>query len=375
MDPSAAPGLRPIDDGRQSGQAQAAPQEGIAPSGNHFLLLFPELREAPGPAWLREGDRVTYYTQNATVNLDPDEDGASGAGYLQYDLVALDDRIALSSLKYYLDVGNGNLTPSFVLAANGIPGAGDYWLSPKVLKKAERVADDQLLVARMPLEVAGRTFQAVRFEYHADQAMYVWMFDEASGLLLFYRHAIGADGAPHQQLADMRLAGFRQLQIPWQAGAAPDWSRAGSRMRYEGTWSAGITGSTEYPLGFAALSEVTAAGRRWSQARVSSELAGQLQGSSERVTGSAQIFDGYWLPSQALAAAEDGKILDQDPVTGATIRVSRDNAGRLTLEESGQAYRTSLTYDTADGALIAVEQSWQTGIATNRVHLDLVSRD
>ena len=38
---------------------------------NPFPQLFPELKTLPAPTWLKEGLRVTYYVQSATITQDP----------------------------------------------------------------------------------------------------------------------------------------------------------------------------------------------------------------------------------------------------------------------------------------------------------------
>jgi hypothetical protein len=121
---------------------------------------------------------------------------------------------AVSSVKFYLSQGDGSATPAFVLPSLGLPGVGDYWLSPGVLLDAEDVANGELIVLHMPTEVAGQTHNAVRFEYRPAGAVYVWMFDADSGVLLFYRHAIGEEGAAQMQVADLTLVARRRCRSP-----------------------------------------------------------------------------------------------------------------------------------------------------------------
>jgi hypothetical protein len=349
------------------------PEAMAGESPNPFVQLFPEANRAPAPDWLREGVRVTYYVQSATVAQDPDK-GSSGAGYVQYDLVALDDRNAVSSMKFYLDTGNGVVFPSFTMFSLGIPGAGDYWLDPAVLKKAEGAARDQLVIKRMTTTIAGKSYQAVRFEYRPQGAEYVWMFDEVTGILLFYRHAIGAEGAARRQLADVTFVRQRQLRLPWQAGAAPDWVGAGGSLRYEGSYDVATMGSPAGSLPYAVQVKMERGRGKWSRYKVTDYIAGKTNATAERISGVAQLFDALWLPSEALAALRTARTLDRDPVTGAQVAVARGPSGTIVLTETGEAYYTKLTYDGQDGILLALEQETRSGVATIHIALELVER-
>ena len=135
-------GRRAVPKPPPSAQQAAAP---LADPSHPFLILFPELRTAAAPEWLREGTRVTYAVQSASFAANPDDPTPSGAGYLQYDLAALEGDAAYASLTFYLGDGSaGPVSPSFVTVAQGIPGAGDYWISPSVLARAEQVAGPEL---------------------------------------------------------------------------------------------------------------------------------------------------------------------------------------------------------------------------------------
>jgi len=347
----------------------------LLPGGapNPFLQLFPDLRRASAPDWLREGVRVTYRVKSASIAQVAGEEGSAGAGYAQYDLVALDNQTAVSSLKLYLDTGAA-VVPSLVAPSLGIPGIGDYWIHPSALQTAERMANEELTVVHMPMTISGKTYQAVRFQYNTQGAEYVWMFDEASGLLLFYRHAIGTENDTHRQLTDATLVGRRQVRLPWRAESAPDWATAGSHLQYDGTYSVFTMGSLAASLPYAVSVEIKRVGAGWSEYEVSDYLYGRVNSTTRRVTGVAQIFDALWLPPEAVDTLRDGQVLDRDPITGAEVTVSRGGDGSITLTESGQAYRSALTYDERDGALVAVEQETTTGVATILIELQLSDR-
>ncbi|MGQ9554164.1 MAG: hypothetical protein ACUVWR_08640 [Anaerolineae bacterium] len=350
--------------------------------GNPTLRFFPELRDSPGPDWLQEGVRVTYYVQSASIGKIFDEElgeirekTTAGAGYAQYDLVALDGGLAISSLKFYLDTGRA-IIPSLVLPSWGVPGAGDYWVDPKALERAEEAeaaAEGELTVTRMPTTIQGKEYQAVRFEYKTKGAEYVWVFDEDSGILLFYRHAIESEDED-KQWADATLVQRRQLKLPWQNGSLPNWVREGAFLGYEGTYTVEIMGSPSGSMAYAVEATVKRVGHGWSEFTVSDYLLGRLNGTGTRISGVAQITGPIWLPREALRALGERRALDRDPVTGAETSVSRGQPGTIVLTEAGAAYTTTLTYDDKDGTLLAMEERVSSEIATIIIQLQLTER-
>lgn len=340
------------------------------PIFNPFLTLFPALKQSPAPSWLKEGHRATYYVQGANIPQDGDEDGTGGAGYAQYDVVALDKNNVVSSLKLYSDQGNSIVTPLLNSAIFGVPGAGDYWLHASALENAEDVANDELTVVHMPTTIAGEEYQAVRFQYETGGATYVWVFDAESGLLLFYRHEIGGEGAAHKQLADMTLVGARQLKLPWKGRSIPDWAERGLTTRYDGVSTVVIPGTDDVQFATSVETEIARAQPRWTSYKAAAYTAGQFTGVSERVTGVAQLFDAFWLPATALSARVRRPLLDRDPITGAEVTYAR-TADVIALTETGDAYYTILHYDARTGQLIAMRQESQNGFVTNVVELEL----
>ena len=218
---------------------------------NALLTLFPELRTAPAPAWLSEGVRVTYYIQSAgQVPAGPDDNTTYGAGFMQFNVLAAQPRVVRAAWKYYIAGDAGAITPSSAGISRGVPGAGEFWVQPAALRNAERVATGEPAVLHMPTTISGQDYQAVRFEYRPAGATYVWVFDAASGVLLFYRHTIGPEDNP-RQTAQMIFQARRALNVPWRAGLAPAWSM-GSTLRYVGNVTVLTFGSptATFPLAF-----------------------------------------------------------------------------------------------------------------------------
>jgi len=340
---------------------------------NPWLSIFPELAQAPAPAWVREGVRITYRLESATIAQDPDQKSSAAAGYLQYDIVAIDGSAVVSSVKMYLDTDSGAVQPSIVMAARGRPGIGDYWLNPGVLAKAGQVASDELKVISGPATIGTKSYQVVRFEYHPKEqaAEYIWMVDPKTGLLLYYRYAIGAEDAASRQTGIMTFVQQRQLPVPWQAAAAPDWLTPDGYLAYEGEYAVEIPGSPATSLPYTVVARVTQTSERWTDFQLTDSLSGSTNSSVERVTGVAQLTDGLWLPPEAIASLQDGQVLDQDPVTGDQLTASVNPDHTVTLTEAGAGYQSALTYSAHDGKLVGFESQSIVGIATIRITMQL----
>ena len=342
---------------------------------NPFPLLFPELKRLPAPNWLKEATRMTYRFESATIAQKEDAKGSTGAGLMQYDLVALDEDLALTSVKFYADTVDGrSVVPSLVTSGRGIPSAGDTWINPSVLKDAERAASDKMKVARMPYKTGNATYQAVRFQYEDKGVLYVWMFEAKTGLLLFYRHALGSETDATRQLSSLTLVSRRQLKLPWRNGSRPAWARIGTRLNYEGEYNVLIPDTPATGLPYTSRALVRRTGGDWCLVQLTAAVAGRADVDVERATGAAQLFDGLWLAPEALKALSGKKgVIDRDPATGARISVSHARGGITELTETGAAYRSTLSYDRS-GALIAIDQEIQNGIMATRVELKLTSR-
>ena len=335
---------------------------------NAFPILFPELLTLPAPAWIREGQRVSYYIQSATMAQWPDDTGAGGAGFLQHDIVAVTrGSVVVASTMY--GASEQGVTPAGAFGAAFRPGVGDFWVNPAVLADAEAVAGDELAVVRMPYTVAETEYDAVRFEYHGDGAVSVSMFDTATGLLIYYRHTIGADPTDTRSSSEMYLLGRRQLRLPWRGTKAPVWLAEGDTLDFAGARSIYVAGSPSGQFAEQAAVDVAMAEARWSAFRVRSSTAGMANGAVDRVTGVAQLSGALWLPAEALRAVVRRPQLDRDPITGVVTTYARNADRSITLTERGELFRIDNTYDGRSGALVATRIEVQTGLAVQITEL------
>lgn len=341
---------------------------------NPFLQIFPELRQAPAPEWLHEGVRVSYAVQSAMFENDPDDKDPSGGGYMQYDVVALDRRSVVSSLKFIMDEGGGVLTPSIVTPSYGIPGAGDYWIARQALAHAEDASAANLAVVRMPTTLNGQSFAAVRFQSEDDKATYVWMYDEVTGVLLFHRYDVRNAAGDTAQAGQLVFAGMRDLNLPWRATRLPAWAKAGATLSYEGSYSTAIPGSPAMVLPYAIQVEVRQAKRRWFEYDLTDFVAGRYNSTSRRVNGVAQATDTLWLPPRGMARLEVGQVIDEDPITGFVTRVEEVRDDVIVLRASGPAHNTWATFDRESGLLLSTTTALQSGIATIQIEARLTAQ-
>lgn len=333
---------------------------------NPFPALFPELAELPAPAWLKEGLRVSYYGQSATIGVD----GSGGAGYLQHDVVAMEPALVVVSSALYLDTGGGQVLPSALFGAAFRPGYGDWWLNPAVLDDAEEVANEDLAVVRMPATIAGEAYQAIRFEYRSGDSVSVWMFEEKSGLLLYSRLTVGTVDDEQHSSTETYLVNVRALNLPWQAKRAPGWVQRGGELEYDGVRSLTIAGEPSGQFSEAVSVAIESARPRWSRYAVASYFNGQPQGSSTRVCGIAQLSNALWLPAEALKASVRRPLIDRDPVTGIETYYSR-SSGVVLIEEQGPLHYFASTFDGRTGRLLQSHLETQIGVSTSVTELTL----
>ncbi len=317
---------------------------------------------------MREGVRVSYYGQSASFAQQEDEDGSAGAGYMHHDIVAVTDDAVVVSSSLYLDTGAG-VTPSGVFGASFHPGYGDFWLNPVVLENAEAVANEELVVVRMPTTIAGQEYEAVRFEYRTDEAVTISMFDVDTGLLVYFRHTVGADAATTRQSSELYLLGLRRIKLPWQGKKTPAWVKQGSELDYAGTRSIAVAGVPSGQFPESARADIKLAQPRWSAFNVVSYLGNSLTGASDRVTGVWQLTGALWLPAEALRVTVRKPLLDRDPVTGVEVSYLRNPDRAITIREQGELFRIDNTYDRRTGQLIAVRIEVQTGLAVQVTEL------
>lgn len=347
------------------------PQTMTIPSGDaaRFVQLFPELKELPAPDWLVEGVRFTYAVQSANVNAAAGS--GFGGGYFQHNVIAVDAKSVAVMTQFYLENTNGALTPTPSLPSLALPAVGDIWLNPVVLVNAEHVANDELVVVRnQHQDGAGKFHQTVRFQSTTEKMEEVWEFDEATGVLIFFRMRYG-DAEEPAQLAQALLVNQRQLRLPWQGSRTPTWVKTGSKLQYAGNFTSVIYDGTTTTLPYNLTAAIIQRDQRWSLAHLAAFSNGVAAGEQVAISGVGQLFGGLWLPTDALRANPARARLDRDPVTGAEITWLRREDRAVVLTERGNAFETVMVYDGRSGVLIAYQQTIQLPVVTTMVALAL----
>jgi hypothetical protein len=197
-----------------------------------FITLYPELRNAPAPRWLRAGARVTYRIAFANFARQRDEPTPSGTGLIQYDVVAQNrQNVVLVSTMINTQI-QGQITPLAHKVER--PGIGEIWFSPRVLETADSAASEAFQVARLPLEVEGDTYDVIHMTSRTvtdeGQGETVWAFEVETGLLVFYREALFWPDGSQRSGTTLSLLGQRQIRLPWRNGRAMSSISAAARQ-------------------------------------------------------------------------------------------------------------------------------------------------
>lgn len=364
--------------------AQKAPSWGE----NKLLALMPELRKLPSPSWVKEGARVSYYSASASVSADRfyyyknehgnwsrgDEVGPAGAGITQYTVVARSETSVVGNLESYLQT-SGVMAPSYSGGTVDPAGAGACWANPAALVKATRFQSGSLLVMKAPYPLNGKTFSSLRCHSVSDRAVRDEVYDLASGILLFYGSAVLSGDGRHTQLAQMTLISRRQISLPATNPTRPDWVAQTNRLEYQGTVSLALQGSPQFPIPTSLSLQKTAGGARWAEYEVTRQTQGQLPGSGDLICGAGQLMGEPWTSPALLQNLRRGQILDQDPVTHATVEVADVTQGpagvMVVLSESGAGYKRLRGYDRATGKELMLTALQQVGPGVQQTQLQL----
>ncbi len=342
-----------------------------------FALLFPDLRTAPAPTWLRAGTRVSYEYGYATYAQEADDPTPSGAALIQYDVIAKNRR-SVVFVPTVISTQMQGQPPQSLPPAQALPGVGDFWFAPEVLPQAETVVAEGYQGARLTMEVKDVAYDVIRIEsttYFEGttqmQGQEVWAFEVESGLLVFYRQALyNADGSQKSGSYSM-LVNQRRLRIPWRAGTTPEWVAQGGTMRFEGTYTLDVGGPPYTVLPLDLTVRFTQVHPEWSEHTQAMLVSGADNGSSPGATGGMQLWGGMWLPPQALAVLEQADVLDSDPDSGITTTVEQRSARQLVLRATGPSYFTRMTYDPTSGRLLGIYQEARSWVST--LYIDLAA--
>ncbi|MCC6423363.1 MAG: hypothetical protein IT447_07770 [Phycisphaerales bacterium] len=373
---------------------------------NPSLLIFPGLRTAPAPDWVKPGLRLSFYCASATIPsshvggmvqdptgkwVDPttgktyrmeEGTGAAGHGYNQLEVVSMTDDAVVFEQRFYVftDI-SGPVKMVSAVGSTTVPGAAaDWWMNPEVLnREIVNLGEQGHKTYRTPYKAAGNQYDAVWINTTAGGGSMSYVMDLASGLTLHTGSRTSAassvtnlNGVPtnvggYTTLGQTTFVGMRQIQAPWIGMPIP---RSFGRMRqlvFEGQSVVTVEGvSAKMPM--QVTIDITGRGPGFVQTKkkVKIDYNGAMppqENISRGVSGSHQLLP-LCIPPQALARLRSGQKIDQDPITKVNTFVSfigQDPSGNdvVTITEfiANNAVRTDYVYDMTNGILCAVQMT------------------
>lgn len=345
------------------------------------------------PSWLKPGMRLTYYAAAASVpgsfaSLVPDPDGryrdpvtgqmlseqaipgASGHGYTEVTLAALDDQTAVLDIRSLgLNPANNNsrslLTYSAKVAA---PDDAEFWKHPGRLAELRNNPAAGIAIYRMRYPMNGRTFNAVRINTKAASVVY----DTDSGLLLFSSSvSVGASvwvlnggasaglGAGSTLLTQSRLLDVRQPAFPWTTAPPPTWFAQLHAIDLQGRVTIEVLSAGTVTLPIAGRIDLRGGGENWRSYRITTRITQtgglpQIPTALDRASGPGSL-GALGVDPQSLARLAPGRLLDDDRTTGMRTTVASADSQTVVIAEQGSGLSIAYEYDVRTGRLVRAQ--------------------
>lgn len=331
------------------------------PSGmeNPLPLRYPELLSAPAPSWLDEGLRATYYVIASTPESERTENveygtGSAGYGLSQVDVVALEDgNAATFTLPYAPDTqgamrqmqGFGSVVPE---------GCGDFWCSPEVLGKVPEQASDEFTVQRLPVNIGGKDYQAIRFDIKSGTFEMALIYDLKTGIMLYHTVDYTSYSSQENEIIGTRgthaiyeFRNLRKVKIPWNEGRVPQWLAKGENIGYQGQTSVQVQGASPMVTPMSVQVSVLDVMSRYAKVRLDTYNQDPVPPAYIiTVSGISQLM-GNWIPPEAIADLRPG-IIDTDPDTNMQTSVVSNDGGTIIFEKTNQVdFRELFAYDSS----------------------------
>ncbi len=379
--------------------AAAIPAAG---QGGTWGAVYTEAAVTGAPDWVRPGTRIVQYVASASVpqsryalvedpngNLEnprtgkryrrTDETGegvggGSGDGWSVIDIISVTPEQVVGAVSLhvmdhvagtisYLPIGGG---PEPAGAMDGV------WLHPRIIEglvAQGQAPGAELLVGAYPL--GGVTYDVAALVSASQDVS----LDRATGLVVVASgNAAGAVSPVHLEGEDpprgntlrtyQQLAGVRDRTLAGLGAPVPGWLRPGTRLVYEGTYTA-----LGQPVPSRTTFTAEAVGPDWARFHALNETSGM----GLTVTNETWAVSGgtgpYWYDPAALATMRSGDILDQDPIVGTTVRVgdvgSGANGGAFVwIVTEGPGLATWFQYDVATGVPLGYSIAQASGTTT-----------
>jgi hypothetical protein len=314
------------------------------------------------PDWIKPGVRLVYTSGSSQESSDPTKPPSAAVGWTRFDVVAVTDTHVLMVQSSYLDRGAGGPTyaassPLRVNAMEVIGGAA-LWTSPEAMEAMR--THPEFTVLEGPMQINGNTYETISYTRMTADMASRKIFDKGTGLKLAEQLGSGPSqrtGDPtgfHRQVnSQMQFQTFRQVPLPWLEGAAPEWSKTATTMRYQGSQTLTQVNGPPISLPFTFDVKFSERGDQWAVGTATMQMQGQQAQSQPIITGVGRV-GAYWMSPESLASMRPGA-LDQDPALGITLGydVQDTGLGRLGLiVEKGPGYQLVWGYRMSDGALV-----------------------
>ncbi len=337
-------------------------------------------QQAAYQEWVKPGMKATWLSTSATIpgalqTLEPDKNGkwinkqtgqrygmqdrpgASSSGLEEMLVMTVSpERVVLSqrSLQHVPISGAGVVTSAPGKAVVVTPTTMcEHWVPPAVLAATKDGETGVGSVSRFPFEHNGQVFNAIRISEYGASSKSWRTYDLDTGLMLQFSMATqmggragapGSDGRPTSVggdtlLINVQLAGLRQTGTPGPGVLAAPHLMQLSRMN--------VSASDTLTMGEFGSNSPTHV-QFTADLRVENDLLTiTANGNQTRAS-----VGGTYLPPQTLAGFHRGQVLDEDPITGMTVRVADVGNGVVIIEELNPLEHTRTAYDAQSGLCV-----------------------
>jgi hypothetical protein len=336
----------------------------------------------PPPAWIEPGLRLTFEVLTGT-NPSGDHDyevdehgqwvdaggnrykrsesvGTGSAGYLQVNVLALDQKQVRAQMLFYLFDGLDSSAPTENTEFGNVSNAGcggDLWLHPEALRQLLQNGATGLVVRPIDYTIDQVTYKAVLLFWRRAGGRAIWIFDFDSGVLL-YASDIQKGGARRAQTGEQLSAGgamvrfitfkgSRTVAAPWRQLPLPPAVRAARGFDYRGRITVRPV-AVDTPLPFQLRYDVTQRGDDWLTANA---VTANTLGANELRVRSSHQLTGLWIPPAACAGLKQGQVLDQDLFVKTTVDVTYVDDQVVTISQRSPRQDFQFTYRKSDGLL------------------------
>lgn len=374
--------------------------------------LFPGAELEP-PEWVAPGTRVTFYAAGASIanaskqwQKDPngawedpatgerwgrtDTPTASGEGVFQADVVGVDGTsVGLQWVLYGYDRFAERLYGGLTGGATD-PGAAaeEIWVHPELLHRLPETDAGELKILRGEYDLEGVTYDAIAVANLDPTAYSSWIYDTDTGLLLSGTtrtqgraapvYAEGEDPLPaNTQITLIRFLGVRQRDAAGLETAPPEWAQPGAALEFSGSW---IFVNPYDPMGPPAVYPAwlgvgfESGGPSWLE--YGTEMLVDFAGLPDvtAATGVAAGAGPYWIDPATLSFAQEGQVIDEDPITGEVVTVEWIGPGpagdAVTIASQLPGISSQATYDVGTGVLLGVERTEESSGITTQLSLE-----